>query len=173
MLIKVFGPTKEWDNNDEHVDQKELLFKICYAVDFKLYLKKKFDINDDAQLDSAEFANMIEYDFDHFVNPHTLEYFQKLDANGDGLLSKVEFLVDVVAIETALGVDADQSEIHSYFDTIDSNGDGNLQVWEFYAIPNAQTDRFVCGGLCIAVVFGSAIGGLADHLMQLYSQTPI
>ena len=75
--------------------------------------------------------------------------------------TRLEFLVDVVAIETALGVDVDQGEIQSYFDTIDSNGDGNLQVWEFYAIPNAKIDRFVCGGLCIggAVVFGSAIGG--------------
>ena len=115
----------------------------------------------DAKLDSTEFANMIEYDYGHFINPHTLDYFQTLDANGDGLLSKLEFLVDVVAIETALGVDVDQGEIQSYFDAIDSNGDGNLQVWEFYAIPNAKIDRFVCGGLCIggAVVFGSAIGG--------------
>ena len=93
---------------------------------------------------------MIEYDYGHFINPHTLDYFQTLDANGDGLLSKLEFLVDVVAIETALGVDVDQGEIQSYFDTIDSNGDGNLQVWEFYAIPNANIDRFVCEDLSIA-----------------------
>merc|ERR1712062_938258 len=102
-----------------------------------------FDINGDAQLDSTEFDGMMEHAREHFINPHTIDFFQTFDSNGDGHLSKLEFLVDVVAIETALGVDIDQGEIQSYFDTIDSNGDGNLQVWEFYAIPNAKVDRFV------------------------------
>ena len=92
----------------------------------------------------------MEYDKEHFINPHTLDFFQTLDSNGDGQLSKLEFLVDVVAIETALGVDIDQDGISSYFDAIDSNGDGNIQIGEFYAIPNAQTDRVFCGGLCVA-----------------------
>ena len=55
-------------------------------------------MNDDAQLDSAEFANMVEYDFDHFVNPHTIDYFHALDSNGDGVISKSEFSDDVLAI---------------------------------------------------------------------------
>jgi len=102
-----------------------------------------FDANGDAQLDSTEFDNMMEYDSDHFINPHTLDSFEALDSNGDGHLSKLEFLVDVVAIETAFGLDIDQDEISSYFDTIDTNGDGKIQLGEFYAIPNAQTDRFI------------------------------
>jgi len=117
-----------------------------------------FDANGDAQLDSTEFDYMMEYDSDHFINPHTLDFFETLDSNGDGHLSKLEFLVDVVAIETALGVDIDQDGISSYFDTIDSNGDGNIQLGEFYAIPNAQTDRFVCGGFCIAGAIAGASG---------------
>merc|ERR1712066_131503 len=110
---------------------------------------RKFDANGDANLDSAEFTSMIEFDMDHFVNPRTLDFFKTMDANGDDCISKLEFLVDVVAIETALGVDVDGHEIDSYFDKIDSDGDGNIQVWEFYAIPNAPVDRLACGGLCV------------------------
>ena len=104
---------------------------------------------------------MMEYDKEHFINPHTLDFFQTLDSKGDGQLSKLEFLVDVVAIETALGVDIDQNGISSYFDAIDSNKDGNIQLGEFYAIPNAPTDRFVCGGFCVAggVAAASALWG--------------
>ena len=108
---------------------------------------------------------MMEYDKEHFINPHTLDFFQTLDSNGDGQLSKLEFLVDVVAIETALGVDIDQDGISSYFDAIDSNKDGNIQLGEFYAIPNAQTDRAACGGLCIAGAV-IAVGALAEFLYQ-------
>ena len=41
---------------------------------------------------------MVEYDFDHFVNPHTIDYFHALDSNGDGVISKSEFSDDVLAI---------------------------------------------------------------------------
>jgi len=122
---------------------------------------KMFDINDDAQLDSAEFANMIRYDFDHFVNPHTIDYFHVLDANGDGVISKVEFEEDVLAIETALGLEGDQDSTDTYFDTIDSNGDGNIQVWEFFSLPNVQLNRFTCAWKCIStgLTLGQSIGG--------------
>ena len=59
---------------------------------------KKFDSNDNAQLDLAEFANMMKYDFDHFVNPHTIDYFHALDGNDDGVISKLEFLDDLHAM---------------------------------------------------------------------------
>merc|ERR1719225_1125076 len=149
---------KDGDGNvacDDFASRMAASGKLPAGVDIKGAIAM-FDTNGDAQLDSTEFDSMMEYDKEHFINPHTLDFFQTLDSNGDGQLSKLEFLVDVVAIETALGVDTDQDGITSYFDAIDSNGDGNIQLGEFYAIPNAPTDRFVCGGLCVAVGVAAA-----------------
>ena len=83
---------------------------------------------------------MLEFEADHFVNPNTLDYFKIFDVNGDGQISNAEFLEDMAAIETALGVDVDQEGINSLFDSIDSNGDGNINLGEFYASHN-QVER--------------------------------
>ena len=96
MLLQSSFYSKEnlfWQN----LRSKWTFCKINHNVDQKVS-QKKFDLNDDAQLDSAEFANMVEYDFDHFVNPHTIDYFHALDSNGDGVISKSEFSDDVLAI---------------------------------------------------------------------------
>ena len=96
--------------------------------------QKKFDANGNAKLDSTEFRNMLVFEAEHFVNPHTLDYFKILDGNDDGQISKAEFSEDLVAMETALGMDVDQKGINSFIDRTDSNGDGHINLGEFYAI---------------------------------------
>ena len=124
-----------------------------------VYLKK-FDTNDDGDIDLAELSYLIKYHEKYIkyeIGPHISAFFAKFDANRDHFISKAEYESAMAKVGTELGVEISQQDKDLFFESADADEDGYIDFEEYDSIffPHAEFNGFSCFGLCIGGTFAT------------------